>query len=85
MINEDFFKHMMKGQLSWVLVPISLYIIFYKKELIKYLNKNPILHSVQITPQLKYRKYNDLLELYNKTTQYIEKWKEERQAEIKLK
>jgi hypothetical protein len=28
MINEDFFKHMMKGQLSWVLVPISLYIIF---------------------------------------------------------
>ena len=36
MINEDFFKHMMKGQLSWVLVPISLYIIFYKKELIKY-------------------------------------------------
>ena len=38
MINEDFPKHMMKGQLSWVLVPISLYIIFYKKELIKYIS-----------------------------------------------
>ena len=38
MINEEFPKHMMKGQLSWVLVPISLYIIFYKKELIKYIS-----------------------------------------------
>ena len=28
----------MKGQLSWGLVPISLYIIFYKKELIKYIS-----------------------------------------------
>ncbi len=32
----DFFKEIMKGQLSWVLIPISLYIIIYKKELIKY-------------------------------------------------
>jgi hypothetical protein len=38
MISEIFPKHMMKGQLSWVLVPISLYIIFYKKELIKYIS-----------------------------------------------
>lgn len=36
MNNEVFFKHIKKGQLSWLLVPISLYIIFYKKELIKY-------------------------------------------------
>ena len=34
MINDDFPK--LKGQLSWVIIPISLYIIFYKKELIKY-------------------------------------------------
>jgi hypothetical protein len=27
---------MIKGQLSWVIIPISSYIIFYKKELIKY-------------------------------------------------
>jgi hypothetical protein len=33
---NDFFKNIMIGQLSWVLVPISLYIIIYKKELIKY-------------------------------------------------
>ena len=32
----DFFKNIMKKKLSWLLVPISLYIIFYKKELIKY-------------------------------------------------
>jgi hypothetical protein len=32
----DFFKEVMQGQLSWVLIPISLYIIIYKKELIKY-------------------------------------------------
>jgi preprotein translocase subunit SecE len=28
--------NIIKGQLSWVLIPISLYIIIYKKELIKY-------------------------------------------------
>jgi hypothetical protein len=38
MISEIFPKYMMQGQLSWVLVPISLYIIFYKKELIKYIS-----------------------------------------------
>jgi len=32
----DFFKEIMQGQLSWVLIPISFYIIIYKKELIKY-------------------------------------------------
>jgi amino acid transporter len=32
----DFFKNIIKKKLSWLLVPISLYIIFYKKELIKY-------------------------------------------------
>ena len=33
---KDFLKEIFKGQLSWVLIPISLYIIIYKKELIKY-------------------------------------------------
>ena len=32
----DFFKETCTGQLSWVLIPISFYIIIYKKELIKY-------------------------------------------------
>ena len=36
-MNIDyFFKNIMIGQLSWVLIPISFYIIIYKKELIKY-------------------------------------------------
>ena len=38
MISEQFFKQITNGQLSWLLVPISLYILFYKKELIKYIS-----------------------------------------------
>ena len=33
---KDFLKEIFNGQLSWVLIPISFYIIIYKKELIKY-------------------------------------------------
>ena len=35
---DAFIKQITKGQLSWFLVPVSLYILLYKKELIKYIS-----------------------------------------------